>query len=119
MKHSLTPGYLTSLVQENVGQTTNYNLRNAHDTGGITCHSKLFTNSFLPSVVNLWNKLTLDQRDSPTLESIKRTLCSNIEKSLSYYYAGEPKYKIQHSRLRTHCSSLKEYLYTKIIVDSP
>ena len=119
MKNNIAPTYLTSLVPDNVGDTTTYNLRNANDSRGIPCHTQLYANSFLPSSVQSWNQLTSVQRNCPTLNSFKNQLNSNVGKVPSYYYTGDRIYQIFHARLRTHCSSLKEHLFSKNIINSP
>jgi hypothetical protein len=37
----------------------------------------------------------------------------------SYYYVGEKKYQLLHTILRKYCSSLKEQLFSKNIIESP
>ena len=49
----------------------------------------------------------------------KRKLNADNTKPPSYFNSGSRLGQNYHARLRTHCSSLNEHLFTKNIVDSP
>ena len=70
---NIAPSYLCSLVPANVGQITNYNLRNTNALRSISCKSQLYFNSFLPKTVRAWNDLPNEIRSATTLESFKKT----------------------------------------------
>ena len=53
------------------------------------------------------------------VNSFKSDLKSNHPQKPPYYYIGKRLGQILHSRLRIHCSSLNQHLYSKNIVDSP
>ena len=46
MKNNLTPNYLSSLVPQAVGQTTQYRLRNSNDLQSIHARTALYSNTF-------------------------------------------------------------------------
>lgn len=119
MVNSLVPPYLSNLVPTSVGSETPYGLRNSENIRNVHCKSQLFSNSFLPSTINAWNNLAPDVRNSSTLSSFKHALNRDITKVPSYYYTGSREVSIQHARLRMHCSSLKEHLFSKNIIESP
>ena len=84
-------------------------------------HSRtnLYSNSFLPSVIRDFNNLTSELRNAPALSTFKRLLYKDTPHVPKYFFYGERKYQIMHTRFRTKCSSLAQDLYTKNIVDSP
>ena len=58
-------------------------------------------------------------KSSTSVNSFKSNLKSNHPQKPPYYYIGKRLGQILHSRLRMHCSSLNQHLYSKNIVDSP
>ncbi|MES9994314.1 MAG: reverse transcriptase family protein, partial [Candidatus Thiodiazotropha sp.] len=119
MQNDLSPDYLSALVPPTVGSTSSYQLRNASDVHLIHANTQLYYNSFLPSVTREWNELSQDLRDSNSLSSFKRKLNADVTKPPAYFNSGSRLGQIHHARLRTHCSSLNEHLFSKNIVDSP
>ena len=73
----------------------------------------------MPSTVSAWNELNSDIRSSPSPNSFKNKLASNVGKPPAYYYSGHRKAQIYHTRLRTNCSNLNLSLFQKNIVESP
>jgi len=117
MYHGLAPRYLTSLIPNQVGNITSYNLRNSSNLRNILCRSQLL--SFLPSTINSWNSLTDEVRSAPSLNSFKSLLSRGRKDVPLFYYEGDRQTCVYHARLRTPCSNLNEHLFTKIIVESP
>ena len=119
MTHNLTPSYLSELVPQSVSAQSQYNLRNTQNLQVPFSRTNLYFNSFLPSVIRDWNELSPDTRNAPSLTSFKRLL--NIDKSSipEHFFSGDRKAQVLHARLRTHCSSLNQHLFSKSIVDSP
>ena len=118
MQNGLSPDYLTSLVPATVGSTSSYPLRNASNLQTIHANSQVYYNSFLPSVVHDWNELPEQTRNSPSLNSFKKSINVNISTPPRYYNTGKRLGQIYHARLRTSCSSLRQHLFSKNIVDS-
>ena len=119
MTHRLTPDYLASLIPPQVGDTMQYNLRNAHNVNLVSARTTLYYNSFLPSTLREWNSLPQYARDIPTLSQFKAFLSRNKPKPKSYFYFGNRNSQVIHARLRMKCSSLNYHLYSKNIVESP
>ena len=119
MIHQLTPLYLSSLIPQSVSNISRYNLRNSSDLQTINTRTNLYYRSFLPSTIREWNNLPPEAKQSVTVNSFK--ICLNKDKQLvpTYYYTGNRSAQILHTRLRTNCSSLNFYLFTKNVIDSP
>ena len=97
MKNNLTPPYLSSLVPQNVGQTTMYSLRNSNDLQTIHTRTSLYSNSFLPSTVRDWNNLTLEARQIDCVNTFKWFLNMERERVPKYFYSGNRRGQILHS----------------------
>ena len=121
MVNNLSPSYLSSLVPQPVNAVSAYNLRNSNNIQNVPARSNYYYNSFLPSTIRDWNSLPVDTRNSESLASFKRKLNSRITRTFvpKYYYTGNRKLQVLHTRLRTNCSSLNHDLFLKNITDSP
>ena len=119
MKFNIAPSYLCSLVPPLIGQVTQYNLRNVNNIRTISCNGQLYSNSFLPSTVRAWNDLSLEIRNSESLDIFKNRLNASIKKPPKYYSTGQRTMQIHHTRLRTKCSSLNSHLFSKHIIEDP
>ena len=119
MINHLTPIYLSSLIPAQVISASRYNLRNAHNYQTIRARTNQYRVSFLPSTLRLWNNLPLEARQSNSPNSFKLFLKRDILPIPRYYYHGNRKRQILHSRLRTGCSALDLDLFTKNITGSP
>ena len=117
--HTPPPPHLLSLIPLPVNRVSSYNLRNSNDIQTILARTNLYYNSFLPSVIKEWNNLPLDVRNSDSPNSFKRRLNDKDRYIPKYYYSGNRKLQILHTRLRTGCSSLNHDLFFKHITDSP
>ena len=119
MNTGVSPNYLSSLIPASVEDSTTYNLRNANNFRHTLSRTQLYYRSFLPSSIRAWNDLSLEVRQSNSIQSFKFQLNKNLKKPPKYYYIGNRLSQIQHTRLRTDCSSLNHHLFSKNIVDSP
>lgn len=119
MYYSVSPPYLSSLVPPPVGQGSSYSLRNANDIQTVLARTSQYYSSFLPSAIREWNNLPSDSRNSDSVQSFKQNL--NVAKLLvpKYFYFGERKLQVLHTRLRTKCSSLNHDLFLKRVTDTP
>ena len=81
--------------------------------------SQLYYTSFLPSVTRSWNELSEDKRNSTSVAVFKSKLQCNVRSSPSFFFDGKRTGQIHHARLRSNCSSLRQNLFSKNIVDSP
>ena len=118
MINSLAPEYLSSLVPPTVGNISQYNLRNETNLQTVPARSQQYYNSFLPSTTRIWNSLPDDTKNSPSVESFKHKLNSNITKPPPYYFSGSRLGQIYHARIRLNCS-LRYHLFQKNIIDNP
>ena len=118
MINHITPVYLSSLIPAQVSSASRYNLQNAHNYQTIRARTNQYRDAFLPSTLHIWNNLPLEARQSNSLNSFKHFL-KNILPIPRYYYHGNRKPQILHSRLQTGCSALNFDLFTKTITVSP
>ena len=117
--NNLIPNYLSSLIPSSVTEASNYNLRNSHDIRTVNARTSQYFSSFLPSTIREWNTLPESQRNSSTITSFKYHLNQPNSYIPKFYYVGERRVQILHTRLRTKCSSLNYYIFTKNLTDSP
>ena len=68
----------------------------------------MYRQSFLPSAVKEWNKLSLDIRQSISVNSLKNKLntMKRLNKPPAYYNLGSRQGQIYHARLRMQSSDL-------------
>ena len=119
MFNNISPVYLSSLVPPSISSISTYNLRNAENVQTIDSRTSQYCNSFLPSAVREWNNLPLETRSSDSVNTFKRSLDRGATVVPKYYYSGNRKFQILHTRLRTNCSSLNNDLFLKNILESP
>ena len=119
MINNIAPLYLSSLVPPIVQNISHYNLRNANDLKSVNSRTTQYFNSFLPSVIRDWNSLPCADRNVETIDSFKRHLNQHRATVPKYFYTGNRKLQILHTRLRLGCSSLNYDLFLKNIVESP
>ena len=118
MTNGLTPQYLTNLVPQRVHEVAGRRLRN--DDNFVTPRSKtnLYQNSFLPKTVRDWNDLPIEIKSASSLNSFKNLINRNLTKPPKYYYEGERRAQILHTRLRLGCSSLNYDLFKNHVSDT-
>lgn len=75
--------------------------------------------SFVPSTTRLWNNLSEDKRNLPTISSFKSAITQSSEPCPDYFYFGHRKYNILHTRLRNRASSLNYDLFRCNLVNDP
>ena len=118
MNNHLAPEYLTSLIPQPVAAASRYNLRNSNSLQTIHARTNLYYQSFLPSAIRGWNNLPIEIKQSDSVNSFKKHLFKK-QPVPKYYYIGNRRAQILHTRLRTNCSSLNIDLFTRNISDSP
>ena len=82
-------------------------------------HTSAHSESFLPSVIRDFNSLPEHVKSASSVSSFKRLLKDKSLVVPSYFYSGNRKDQILHTRLRTNCSAFAHDLYSKNIVPSP
>lgn len=118
MVNDLAPNYLSSLLPLSF-QNTPYSLRDEQNIRPLRTRTQLYYKSFLPSSIRDWNNLSIEIRNSTSLLGFKHQLNKDLKQIPKYYAIGERHLQIQHTRLRTGCSSLNHDLFSKNITDSP
>ena len=114
MVNDLTPTFLTSLIPSTVENTSAYHIQDSQNTRPVLTRTQLYYKSFLPSCIREWNEIPLNIRNSTSLSSFKQQFYKNAIKVPVYYSSGNRLLQIHHTRLRTKCSSLNQYLLSKI-----
>jgi hypothetical protein len=74
MYHGHAPSYLCDLLPPLVRYSTNYPVRNRNDYTVPRCRLSLYQSSFIPFVINLWNSLDNDIRNTRTFDTFKINL---------------------------------------------
>jgi len=110
MINGLCPPYLCSFVPDTVGARTAYSLRNADQLQTVQTRTVLYSNPFLPSVVNEWYMLCDEAKASDTVQMFKSFLNKDKPEGNALYNIGDQKLQVLHTRLRTKCSSLHQQL---------
>ena len=118
MSNDLSPAYLTSLVPSSFENTV-YSLRDSQNIRPVLTRTQLYYKSFIPSSIREWNELPFECHNSDSLTIFKHQLNKNLPNIPKYYSYGLRNLQIQHTRLRTECSSLNQHLFSKNIIDNP
>ena len=108
---ALFPNMLSNLFPPTVGTCSNisYQLRNVHDYQAVPRRRVLFSNSFIPSAVSLWNNLPENIDKCDIVSSFKTALLKQLFKAPivpPFFITGNRKYSIIHARFRNGCSNL-------------
>jgi hypothetical protein len=114
--NNISPQYLSDLVPDSLNSIHSHNTRNSSIIPPIRTRTSLFTNYFLPATIRSWNRLHERIKSSTSVNSFKSNLKSNQPHKTPYYHIGKQLGQILHSRLRMHCSSLNQHLYSKILL---
>ena len=101
--------YLCDLLPPLVRDVTNYHVRSIHYYTIPGCRLSLYQSSFIPSVINLWNSLNKDTRNTRIFHTFKvnlkhKVVLANIP---VHFLVGDRRPNILYARLRRNCSSLK------------
>ena len=120
MYSNISPSYLSSLVPPSISDISSYNLRNANNLQTVETRTRQYYNSFLPSVIWEWNILSEETRNASSINAFKSRLDQNVivPEMPKYFYIGDRRLQMLHTRLRTNCSSLNQDLFRKTISDT-
>jgi hypothetical protein len=108
------PNYLQALVPPQVESKTTYNLRNRQDLAYDTPRLDSVARSFVHKAAMLWNKLSTESRNNPSLSSFKKSLKKKEDRSI--YKHGKRWPSIHHAQLRIGCSKLSSDLCNNLHV---
>ena len=104
-----SPKYLYDLVPKH---NQFVNLRNRNRIPNIFCRTEFFRNSFLPSVINEWNKLDASIINSETFSIFRSSLLKKIRPTAKNIFNISNPLGIQHlTRLRLGLSHLREHKF--------
>ena len=120
MMNQLVPRYLSLLISRPRQQ--NYNLRNELNIPTILATNNLYKNSFLPSTISQWNKLSNDIKLSTSPNSLKWALNKSLnpnKKPPNYFNTGSRKGQILLARLRMETSNLNDHMVKRYLQDNP
>ena len=99
VNRSLAPDYLSDIFPSIRSHSSNYVTRNFQDYSTPKCRLQIYKNSFVPRVIQEWNSLPLETRQSETLSNFVKCI-SNSKKSPPLYFSiGERRLNIIHTRL--------------------
>ncbi len=120
IKTGVAPDYLIDLLPRENHEYICYNLRNNDNIAIPYARLETFKRSFVPFATNLWNNLTLEKRNMPSLREFKSSLIDELNDPNILYYYGSRWSSIHHARLRIGCSKLKHDLcYNLHVIDNP
>ena len=122
MHNGQCPNYLTNLLPPTVHEQSSRNLRNAEDYTILSRRTLLYSRSFLPSAINLWNSLPIDIRNIDNISNFKtslKQLFNLCEDNPQYFYTGDRHSSILHARLRNNCSNLNSDLFINHLKNTP
>ena len=104
---------MCDLVPHLVRDVTNYPVRNRNDYNVLRCRLSLYQSSFLPSVINLWNSLDNETRNTRTFDTFKINLKRKVvlSKIPGNFLVCDRRSNNLYARLRRNYSSLKYYLF--------
>ena len=108
------PDYLKLICPPFTHNETSFNLRNSEDYSVLTRRTEIYSKSFIPSTISLWNKLPSDVRNLTSLINFKTTLKKSIytvPKVPTFFLSGHRLYSVIHARIRNRCSDLKSDLF--------
>lgn len=118
MVHGDTPEYLSNIVPCQVSDLHDHRTRQTENIQTIRCRTSYYQNSFLPDSIKMWNTLPAEIRLNATKQQFKKYINRNLRPIHYFFHYGTRKEQIWLARLRMDCSSLKDHLFRKNLVDS-
>lgn len=121
MVYETTLQYLSDLVPPFNQQTHHYTARQYLFIRPVLCKTKNYMNYFLPSFFKLWNALSNEIKQYPSISNLKHFLSTKSprRKNPPYYLIGSQIEQSLHTRLLLNCSLLNAHLHPRNIVKSP
>jgi hypothetical protein len=99
------PGYLRNLLPDRVDNRHNHNTCQSANILEICSKIKFYSDYFLPSTINLWNRFPIDTQNSRSLNIFKERIKIQNSKCPAHYYSGTRLGQILYTRLRMNSSS--------------
>lgn len=123
---NLLPNYVMDIFPNKRVNASNYFTRNAQNYSIPKCRLQLYKSSFVPTVVNEWNALSKDVRESDSIRIFKEKIHVSIinqnditcRTKPDFFTYGDRFFNIIHTRLRHNCV-LNSDLFRCNIINSP
>ena len=119
IKNNEVPLYLQNAIPDQMN-TRNYNTRSSHNMIHARVRTSLYSESFFPSTIRLWNELPSNIRHAEHITIFKKYLDKRykIPPKNPLFHLGNRYTSILHARLRMGCSQLNDHLFKLGIKDS-
>ena len=120
--HGLAPTYLQDIMPQREVVHGARQLRShvRDDIPSLFTRTESYRRSFIPYSIGLWNKLSINTRNSPSLDSFKTTVKGPRKETNKLYYIGKRIPSVHHARMRIGCSKLNAHLcYNLHVIPSP
>ena len=111
--HQNCPTYLSNLCPPLVADMNPYHRRRPLERFVPRCNSEIYSKSFIPSTTRLYNELPDGIKTSPSISLLKHHLRCNDPIVPVYFYHGNRKEQLLHTRLRLGMSDLNYDLYNR------
>ena len=112
------PSYISDLVMSHTNTNQHYQIRHQREFNVPLCRTESYKRSFFPCVLNEWNSLDDNIKNTPSNMGFKRKLNEDITPCPAYFYEGIRKYNIIHCQLRNEVSDLNHHLVLSHLSDS-
>ena len=119
IRNNDSPLYLYDCLLPFIREENELNLCNQTEFRNPFTRLQLFANSFFPSTIKSWNKLSPQLRNAPTLNRFKQANKNHTIKPPKFYIAGCRILNIIHTRLRHRSSSLNADLFRVHLANDP
>ena len=116
--HKTSPTYLQNIIPSTVQQASQRTLRTGNNIRNIKCKTNHYQKSFLPNTIQDWNNLPEETRNSDSINTFKTYLNRDLKQVPMYFFYGERKFQVLHTRLRLGCSSLNADLFHNHVSES-
>jgi hypothetical protein len=114
------PQYLTDMTPKQVGNRTNYMLRNRGELDLPVTRINCLANSFFPAATRLWNETSLEMKNLPSVSAFKAAHARLRTKPNPLVYYGGRLEACMQARMRIRNSPLKDHLANELhVIDNP
>lgn len=117
--HGLTPNYLSDILPNRIHELHDHNTRQAQNVANLQARTTFYNKSFFPFTINLWNSLPFNIKVNPSISVLKLHLNAGLLQVPKYYFEGKRPGQVYHARLRLKCSSLRDHLFRRNLIDDP
>ena len=119
MVNNITPASINKHLPPLISDVNPYHRRRPHDRRIPKCRTEQYRSSFFPSTTKLWNSLPIHIQATKSISQFKHFLQSNDITPPPYYYLGDRRIQIIHTKLRLNMSDLNSHLLSRHLTDDP